>query len=360
MSDFIGELEAQLLDAARRRAALGGRAPRRRPSLSLGRIARGPVIAVAVVALAALVVVLALPGGREVERPAQVPAEQPSSIDAALARGQAAPAPALAQALLADAKGARNPAWRAAAADGRVDLRELRGVPVAVTFTASWCAPCARDAATVTRMVASGSDAVVVGVATSDAARPAAVWRAGKGLEGLPLLIDPAGRAARAWAVHGVPDTFFLDRGGRVVAHVLGTGDAGALRAGLDAARGGHVLAPEPLAGRTAPAPLDPRPGATAVVLNATRVAGAAADARHRLIAGGVLPASAVATGGYVTREPESVVRYRAGFRETAARIAARLGVARVAPMDARTRAVVDGTARGTPVAVVLGSGRAR
>ena len=53
---------------------------------------------------------------------------------------------------------------------------------------------------------------------------------------------DPSDDVSRSWGVTGLPETFFLSRGGKVVAHVIGAISDAELRRGIAAAEAGRPL----------------------------------------------------------------------------------------------------------------------
>ena len=57
-----------------------------------------------------------------------------------------------------------------------------------------------------------------------------------------PSIKDPQNDVARRWGATGIPETFFVDRRGRVVGHVIGAASSRQLRAGVAAAETGRVL----------------------------------------------------------------------------------------------------------------------
>jgi cytochrome c biogenesis protein CcmG, thiol:disulfide interchange protein DsbE len=98
------------------------------------------------------------------------------------------------------------------------DLAALHGKVVLVTVWASWCDPCRAElpalAAARQRWSADGLE--VVGIDFRDNTESATGLLAGLGVVGLPSVADPQGTAAVAWGARGVPETFVVDRSGRV------------------------------------------------------------------------------------------------------------------------------------------------
>jgi cytochrome c biogenesis protein CcmG/thiol:disulfide interchange protein DsbE len=166
-----------------------------------------------------------------------------TTIDDALSRGTAVDAPGFELAALAPGRpaGAAAAAWGRASHDGRVGLGELRGTPVVVNFWASWCDPCRGEARVLERgwRESGGRDVLFLGLDGQDATEDAHDFIRQFGLT-FPHVRDPTNATARAWGVTGLPETFFVAAGGRVVGHVIGTIGAAQLRAGVAAARAGR------------------------------------------------------------------------------------------------------------------------
>jgi cytochrome c biogenesis protein CcmG/thiol:disulfide interchange protein DsbE len=163
-----------------------------------------------------------------------------TTIDDALSRGEAVPAPAFALSRLSDGRRARA-AWTRAAADGKVSLRELRGTPLVLNFWASWCDPCRAEAKVLERAwkQQASTDVLFVGLDAQDAREDARDFIAQFGLT-FPHVRDPGNDTQRAWGVTGLPETYFIGTDGRVVGHVIGTVDDAQLRDGIAAARSGR------------------------------------------------------------------------------------------------------------------------
>jgi cytochrome c biogenesis protein CcmG/thiol:disulfide interchange protein DsbE len=103
--------------------------------------------------------------------------------------------------------------------DGKpISLESLRGRVVVVNFWASWCVPaCYDEAPSLERAWQAYRDrgVVLVGVNIQDKEEPARRFldRFGHTFPNAP---DPAGRVSVDYGVYGVPETFFIDRTGRV------------------------------------------------------------------------------------------------------------------------------------------------
>ena len=99
-----------------------------------------------------------------------------------------------------------------------VSLESLRGKIVVLNFWASWCVPaCYEEAPTLERTWREYKDkgVTVVGVDIQDKEEAAREFLARFG-HSFPNAPDPKGRVAVDYGVYGVPETFFIDRQGRV------------------------------------------------------------------------------------------------------------------------------------------------
>lgn len=139
--------------------------------------------------------------------------------------------------------GAMAPAFtlRRLEGSGTVSLASLRGRPVVLNFWASWCGPCKSEAKALerdwTRYRARG--VVFVGVDYHDLASDARRFVAAHGLT-FPMLLDGSGTVTGSYGIKQVPETYVLNRQGRVVAHlagpITGRGFAGEFRSALQEA----------------------------------------------------------------------------------------------------------------------------
>jgi cytochrome c biogenesis protein CcmG, thiol:disulfide interchange protein DsbE len=103
--------------------------------------------------------------------------------------------------------------------DGRpIALESLRGQVVVLNFWASWCYPaCYEEAPSLERAWKAYKDRglVLVGVNYQDKEEPAKRFLARFG-HTFPNAPDPAGRVSVDYGVYGVPETYFIDRRGRL------------------------------------------------------------------------------------------------------------------------------------------------
>lgn len=115
---------------------------------------------------------------------------------------------------------------------GHVDLATLRGSPVVVLFGAKWCDPCTHDWPLVNAATKRVAGLKVVGVAYQESASLMEEFVRSIGAT-FPVADDSSGDIADAWQVHGIPQTFFVDRAGRVVTRIAGIPDGHELDADI-------------------------------------------------------------------------------------------------------------------------------
>ena len=111
---------------------------------------------------------------------------------------------------------------RPALADDRVSLAELRGTPVVLNFWASWCIPCKEEAPHFAAAARSyRREIAFLGIDIQDFTADARGF-----LEDLdvpyPSVRDGSPGSYVAYGLTGVPETYYIDREGRIVAHTPG------------------------------------------------------------------------------------------------------------------------------------------
>ena len=129
------------------------------------------------------------------------------------------------------------PALRAALADQRLSPRELRGHPVVFNFWASWCGPCKTEAPILIAAArAHAGQVVFVGVDVQDLTGDARRFLRRFHTPYVSLR-DSSGQTYDDYGLTGVPETYWLDARGRLVAHYPGAISRRQLEAGITLAR---------------------------------------------------------------------------------------------------------------------------
>jgi cytochrome c biogenesis protein CcmG/thiol:disulfide interchange protein DsbE len=115
--------------------------------------------------------------------------------------------------------GAQAPAFTLTSFDGeQFNLSDLRGKVVLVNFWASWCKPCEQEAADLEsawRYYQPGGDVVFLGIAWTDT-EPKAKGYLEKFDITYPNGPDLGTRISQAYRTTGVPETYIVDRDGKL------------------------------------------------------------------------------------------------------------------------------------------------
>jgi len=116
------------------------------------------------------------------------------------------------------------------AAGDPVRLSELRGRVVLVDFWASWCVPCRTSFPALDAIYREYHDRGVAVLAVNlDERRRDADAFLSEFPHTMPVLFDPKGTSAEAFAVQGMPSSFVIDRSGNIrFTHVGYTADVAA------------------------------------------------------------------------------------------------------------------------------------
>ena len=101
----------------------------------------------------------------------------------------------------------------------RESLSELRGKVLMVNVFAGWCDTCQAEAGLLrhAQQVLSRHGGEIVGVTYQDSSSDAQNYMRTYGLR-YPVMLDPADSWVAPYGVNGVPETFFIDRSGHVIA----------------------------------------------------------------------------------------------------------------------------------------------
>jgi cytochrome c biogenesis protein CcmG/thiol:disulfide interchange protein DsbE len=119
---------------------------------------------------------------------------------------------------------------------GTLQLASLRGKVVVLNFWASWCYPCKQEAPALSEAARRWAGRVVVlGVDVNDFAGDARRFARKYGLS-YPLVHDNHNVTSPKYGLTGLPETFFIDRRGKVVVHEAGEVRAAEIQDGVQRA----------------------------------------------------------------------------------------------------------------------------
>ena len=106
----------------------------------------------------------------------------------------------------------------AAGAGKQLSFSELKGKAVVVNFWASWCGPCKDEAPFLQKASEQykNQGLVVIGVDATDFRKDARKFLERFGVT-YPVVYDGKGSTLGKWGVGGFPETFFVDRSGKLV-----------------------------------------------------------------------------------------------------------------------------------------------
>jgi cytochrome c biogenesis protein CcmG, thiol:disulfide interchange protein DsbE len=130
---------------------------------------------------------------------------------------------------------------RGALADEQVSLRELRGYPIVMNFWASWCEPCKAEAPRLTSSAEAHAGKVIfLGMDLQDFKSDARRFL--ERYETNYVSVRDGGDSTYSdYGLTGLPETYFLDRQGRVISRWVGEISEAELEAGIAAAIDGRT-----------------------------------------------------------------------------------------------------------------------
>ena len=127
----------------------------------------------------------------------------------------------------------------AALGDGRLSLSELRGHPVVLNFWASWCVACKEEAPLLHAAArAHAGNVLFLGLDIQDLSGDARDFARQYRMNYVSVR-DGGGGTYSAYGLTGVPETYYIDARGRIVAHSPGEVSRSDLEQGIAAATSG-------------------------------------------------------------------------------------------------------------------------
>ena len=120
--------------------------------------------------------------------------------------------------------GDRAPGFSLQALDGKtVSLADFRGKVILVHFWATWCPPCVEEMPALERLRHSlDSERFALLTVSADEDRSQVESYRDRLKLSLPILLDPSHEVSRAYQTYRYPESFLLDREGKVVSRFVG------------------------------------------------------------------------------------------------------------------------------------------
>jgi peroxiredoxin len=113
--------------------------------------------------------------------------------------------------------------------DGKtISLDQFQGKVVFLNVWATWCEPCREEMPSMQTLYdefKANKDFVMLAVSQDEKGRTAVAPYVAKNGYQFTILLDPANKVGDSYDVSGVPETFIIDRKGRIVAHHMGAFD---------------------------------------------------------------------------------------------------------------------------------------
>ncbi|MEP6989354.1 MAG: redoxin domain-containing protein [bacterium] len=109
-----------------------------------------------------------------------------------------------------------------------IRLADLKGQVVVLNFWASWCLSCRDEHATLSAIARTyvGKPVHFVGSLYQDRTDAGTEWIAQMGGQSYPSVQDPKTRTAIDYGLYGVPETFIVNRDGRIARKITGPVEA--------------------------------------------------------------------------------------------------------------------------------------
>ncbi|SHJ91651.1 Peroxiredoxin [Malonomonas rubra DSM 5091] len=109
----------------------------------------------------------------------------------------------------------------------KVTLSSLRGKVVMVNFWATWCPPCKEEMPSMERLnkMMAGEDFVMLAINADDNGRDVVPDFLKKNPHDFTVLYDDQGAAKQSYGVYKMPESFIINKGGKIVEKVVGAID---------------------------------------------------------------------------------------------------------------------------------------